>query len=142
MASPSPLLSNIAYASTATSDPPVIATTTATSSIADLIALKSFAAGLGATSTKRLEAIALCESGDTQFNSDGTPYRGIVNSSDVGIFQINLYYNPYNVVKGEGYDIYTIDGNVGYGIEMFIWHGSEPWGASKSCWSKNVPGWP
>lgn len=96
-----------------------------------------FASGLATSSEIRLQSIAECESSHRQFNASGTPLLGIVNSSDIGIFQINLDLNPLKVVKDKlGFDLSTLEGNIQYAILLYKQNGTQPWSASKNCWSK------
>lgn len=73
--------------------------------------------------------IAECESELKQFNSDGSILRGIINSKDVGVFQINEFYHPNQ-------DIYTAEGNIKYAVSLMVKDGLSAWNWSKNCWSK------
>ena len=63
--------------------------------------------------TPILAEIAKCESTFRQFYPDGTIVRGRVNKADIGVMQINTYYHGESAEK-LGFDIYSIDGNLGY----------------------------
>jgi hypothetical protein len=78
--------------------------------------------------------IAFCESRLTQFDSDGKVLRGKQNPQDVGIFQINEKYH-LEASQKLGYDIYTTEGNIAYGLYLLKKEGSRPWAWSKSCWN-------
>lgn len=77
--------------------------------------------------------ISWCESKDRQFNDDGTVYRGVINSEDVGKYQINEHYHLLAAQK-MGIDIYTEDGNEQYAMVLYNAHGTRDWNASRSCW--------
>jgi hypothetical protein len=81
--------------------------------------------------------VARCESAFRQFGKDGKVIRGLVNPKDVGIMQIN---EEYHLAKSKslGYDIYTVDGNLGYAKYMYENQGASPWLASSKCWSKSI----
>lgn len=86
--------------------------------------------------TPILAEIARCESTFRQFDSDGNVIRGIVNKGDIGIMQINKYYHEEDAAK-LGFDIYTIDGNLGYGRYLYQKYGSDPWSSSSKCWKQD-----
>ena len=81
--------------------------------------------------------IAKCESSLRQFNPQGEVLRGVVNSLDVGIFQLNEYYHLAES-KSRGYDIYTTEGNIEYAMHLLETQGTEPWNWSKPCWGEKV----
>lgn len=90
------------------------------------------------------QAIAFCESTTRQYDEnklaeDGTPrvLRGVVNSADVGIFQINEKYHLERS-KSMGYNIYTSEGNIDYAIWLLKNEGSKHWKASEPCWGSKV----
>ena len=78
-------------------------------------------------------AVARCESRFRQYNADGTVLRGKENSKDLGVFQINEYWNGADA-KRRGFDLKTTEGNIGYARVMYKEQGLKPWGASRSCW--------
>lgn len=82
-----------------------------------------------------LEEIARCESGGRQFKENGEVIRGVINSQDVGKFQIN---EKYHLAKSKelGMDIYTEQGNTAYALWLYKNQGTTPWNWSKGCWSK------
>ena len=84
-----------------------------------------------------LEAIATCESHNTQFNDDGTVYRGKVNPKDVGVMQINERFHLKRS-KQLGYNIYTLEGNLAYAKELYQEQGVAPWSASAFCWGRTA----
>lgn len=87
---------------------------------------------------QRLQAIAYCESQDRQFNSDGTLLRGIVDNDDTGVFQINRHFHPYKTAVNNGFDYDTTDGNIDFALDLYKSAGTEPWNASRSCWTQSL----
>ena len=81
-----------------------------------------------------LERIASCESGNKQFNPDGTVLRGKINSHDIGKFQINEIYHAEKA-KELGFDIFTESGNTKMALWLYKNQGTKPWLCSKSCWT-------
>lgn len=81
----------------------------------------------------QMREIARCESSMRQFNKDGTVLRGHVNPKDVGMFQINEYYHLKDSQR-LGYNIYTLEGNIGYAKHLVETQGYRPWSASQACW--------
>lgn len=80
-----------------------------------------------------LKKIAWCESRNRQFNPDGTVLRGVVNSQDVGKYQINEYYH-LRASQALGMDILTLNGNTAYAEHLYKTQGSKPWNWSNHCW--------
>ena len=81
--------------------------------------------------------IARCESHFRQLDKDGEIHRGQVNSSDVGVMQINEHYHLDTSVR-EDYDIYTLKGNTAYARDLYERQGTQPWSSSKPCWGKSL----
>lgn len=81
-------------------------------------------------------AVAKCESTLRHFNSNGNVLRGRAVSSDIGVMQINEYFHG---TRSEqlGYDIYTLEGNLGYARYLYEQYGLQPWSASKPCWNNS-----
>jgi hypothetical protein len=79
-----------------------------------------------------MTAIAKCESGPRQFESDGTPLLGGTGTM-VGVFQMdeNLYYSKALAL---GFNIDTLAGNLGYASYLYGEEGTEPWISSFGCW--------
>ncbi len=104
-------------------------------SIPEFIELESRKAGIDPNLATK---IAFCESTHRQFK-EGTdiPLRGIVNSRDVGVFQIN---ERFHLQKSQdlGFDIYTLEGNVGYALWLLGQEGSRHWNASRPCWGRVI----
>ena len=83
--------------------------------------------------TPIMQKIAYCESRNRQFDTDGSVIRGVVNSKDVGIFQINEKYHLSDSQK-MGINIHTIDGNMEYAKYLYEKQGTRPWSSSRPCW--------
>ena len=81
--------------------------------------------------------IARCESKFRQFNADGTVLRGGWNNGMVGVFQ---FFESIHVgsALARGYDLSTLEGNLGYAKHLYASSGTTPWNSAKSCWSKSV----
>lgn len=56
---------------------------------------------------------------------------------DIGLMQINTYFH-LNTSKKLGYDIFSLDGNMAYAKWLYEKQGTQPWSASKPCWSKTI----
>lgn len=85
--------------------------------------------------TPILAEVAKCESTFRHFDTKGKILRGIENSEDVGVMQINEYYHKENAVN-LGYDIYSLEGNLGYAKWLYGRYGASPWVHSSKCWGK------
>lgn len=82
-----------------------------------------------------LEKIALCESGNRQFDADGNIVRGKLNPNDIGKYQISIHY--WQLKANElGFDIFTEEGNEKMARWIFDHYGTSPWNWSKNCWNK------
>ena len=77
--------------------------------------------------------VAKCESEFRQFGKNGDIIRGKVNSSDVGVMQINEYYHG-DTADRLGINLYTLEGNIDYATYLFEKEGTNPWLASSKCW--------
>lgn len=87
-----------------------------------------------------LADVAYCESRYRQFNNKtGEVFRGIENTKDVGILQINEYYHKERATK-LGFDLHTKEGNMGYAKLLYLEKGAQPWFASSPCWKKTAEG--
>lgn len=78
--------------------------------------------------------IAFCESSFRQNGKDGEVLRGNVIAKDVGVMQIN---ERFHAAQAEtlGYDIYTLEGNMGYAKWLYKKEGARPWMSSSKCWT-------
>ena len=81
-----------------------------------------------------LAKVAQCESEFRQFDANGEVLRGIANSFDVGVMQINEKYHLERS-KGMNMNIYSTIGNLEYARALYNDSGTAPWSASKPCWS-------
>ncbi|MDB5224790.1 MAG: hypothetical protein JWO43_412 [Candidatus Adlerbacteria bacterium] len=84
-----------------------------------------------------MAAIAYCESRNRQYDTDGSIFRGIVNSKDVGVMQINEYYHSDTAAK-LGLDLFTLQGNTAYARYLYEKEGVQPWSSSQPCWGKTA----
>ena len=77
--------------------------------------------------------IARCESNFRQFTDAGNVLRGGDSGGMVGVFQFfeSIHAAP---AKALGYDIATLEGNLGYAKQMYKNEGTTPWNPAKSCW--------
>lgn len=78
--------------------------------------------------------VAECESTFRHFEVSGEVLRGRAVSSDVGVMQVNEYYH-LDRSRSLGYDIHTLEGNLGYARFLYEEQGLQPWSASRPCWS-------
>ncbi|MEK7462177.1 MAG: hypothetical protein AAB618_01225 [Patescibacteria group bacterium] len=78
--------------------------------------------------------IARCESAFRQFTDAGNVLRGGDSGGMVGVFQFfeSIHAAP---AKALGYDITTLEGNLGYAKQMYKSEGTTPWNPAKSCWN-------
>ena len=83
-----------------------------------------------------LKRICTCESNLTHYeNADGAVLRGRVNYRDVGICQINEFYQKGRIERF-GFDIYTPEGNIAFAKALFNEMGTVPWESSRACWER------
>lgn len=80
-----------------------------------------------------LAEIAKCESRYRQYTTHGEVLRGRAVKQDVGVMQINETYHLETSEK-LGYNIYTLDGNLAYGLYLYEKQGVQPWRSSDACW--------
>lgn len=78
--------------------------------------------------------VARCESGFRQTLADGSVLRGVVDSADTGVMQINKRYHE-KAAASLGLDLDDIAGNLAYARHLYEKQGTQPWNASASCWS-------
>lgn len=77
--------------------------------------------------------IARCESKFRQYTDGGNPLRGGYGNGMVGVFQF------YESVHAEGalalgFDLTTLEGNIGYARHVYGQSGTDPWNSSFYCW--------
>ncbi len=77
--------------------------------------------------------IARCESNFRQFTDAGNVLRGGDNGGMVGVFQFfeNIHAAP---AKTLGFDITTLEGNLGYAKHIYRTESTTPWNPAKDCW--------
>ena len=80
------------------------------------------------------QRIALCESSGIHYTRNGLVLRGKRNPNDIGIMQINTEYHGESAER-LGYDLLTVSGNIGYAKHLLKMQNTQPWNASKHCWS-------
>jgi hypothetical protein len=85
--------------------------------------------------TPILAEIARCESTFRQYDRSGQALRGMVNSDDIGVMQINKYYHEEDAKK-LGLNIYTLQGNIEFAKVLYGKYGDKPWVHSSPCWKK------
>jgi hypothetical protein len=81
-------------------------------------------------------AIAKCESGPRQFNSDGTPLMGGTGTMG-GVFQFDETVHHTKALS-LGFDINTLAGNLAYARYLYGASGTNPWISSFGCWRDDV----
>jgi len=82
--------------------------------------------------------VARCESTFRHINpTTGNVLRGRVNSSDVGVMQINTYYHNQTAER-LGLDLLDIDDNLAYARYLYEREGTQPWSASRPCWGPQL----
>lgn len=77
--------------------------------------------------------IAKCESRFRQYEKDGTVLKNREGSSATGVFQIMASVHRKNAAN-LGYDINTLEGNIGYAQYLYELNGTRDWEASRLCW--------
>lgn len=82
-----------------------------------------------------MAAIAHCESGDRQYDSNGLP---LFNPTDtvVGVFQESVAHMP--AALSMGWDITTLPGNLAYANYLYQQDGIDPWLDSYGCWGSTT----
>ncbi len=80
-----------------------------------------------------LVKVAKCESHFRQVDGNGEVLRGIANSFDVGVMQINEKYHLERS-QNMGVNIHSLAGNLEYARALYNDSGTAPWSASKPCW--------
>lgn len=73
--------------------------------------------------------IARCESNFRQFTDNGSVLRGGAGGGMVGVFQFYVEVH-INAAIGLGFDINTLEGNLGYARHLYQSSGTRPW---QSC---------
>lgn len=70
----------------------------------------------------------------TQYDKDGNVLHGKKNPDDIGMCQINQFWNGKEATE-HGWDIYTEQGNIRMANYLYETQGTTPWNSSSSCWS-------
>jgi hypothetical protein len=72
--------------------------------------------------------IARCESNFRQFTDGGTVFRGGVGGGMIGVFQ---FYEAIHKTPAlaRGFDLATLEGNIGYAQHVYKQSGTQPWSA-------------
>ncbi len=84
-----------------------------------------------------LAEVAKCESTYRHYKKDGTVIRGLVNSDDIGVMQINEKYHADRAEK-LGFDIYNLEDNLAYAKWLYEKEGLKPWKSSSKCWVNSL----
>jgi hypothetical protein len=74
--------------------------------------------------------IARCESKFRQFTDSGNVLR---SAGMIGVFQ---FFESIHTTGASalGFDLATLEGNLGYAKHVYDTQGTTPWGGSKDCW--------
>lgn len=82
-----------------------------------------------------LAEVARCESQFRHYDKNGNIIRGIANTKDVGVMQINEKYHG-DTAETLDLDIYSLDGNLEYAKYLYEKEGTAPWRSSAKCWNR------
>ncbi len=80
--------------------------------------------------------IARCESSFNQYDRNGNVLKN-PHSTAKGAFQIMESLHTAKAAN-LGYDILTLEGNMGYARYLYNQQGTTPWNASKHCWGNTL----
>ena len=105
-------------------------TTTATTSVAVEKRVREYFADIPV-----MIEIAKCESKFRQFNDSGTVLRGGSGGGMVGVFQFFESIHTKGA-KELGFDLATVEGNLGYAKHVYLQQGAIPW---RECIPKVIP---
>ncbi len=126
-----PITANTAYATDATA-------TSTTLTVADTTPLNLEAyVREYYKETPVLAEIAKCESEFRHYDKSGNVLHGTADPRDIGVMQINQFYHG-DEAKRLGFDISTVEGNLGYAKYIYSKQGVEPWSHSAACWNKTA----
>ena len=87
--------------------------------------------------TPILSEVARCESQFRHFGKNGNIIRGMINTKDVGVMQINEEYHREKA-KTLGLDIYSLEGNLAYAQYLYEKEGTKPWQSSVKCLNREL----
>lgn len=78
--------------------------------------------------------IARCESKFRQFTDNGSVLRGGAGGGMVGVFQ---FYEQIHIAPALtlGFDLTTLEGNLGYARHLYNTSGTTPWQSAMACWN-------
>lgn len=82
-------------------------------------------------------AVAQCESKFRQYTDSGNVFYGGYGGHMVGVFQVYSLVHQ-NAAATLGYDITTLEGNIGYARHLYNTQGLTPWNSSRTCWETVV----
>jgi hypothetical protein len=121
-----------------------VATTTATSTeqasprpVHDAVAVEARVREFFADIPVMVE-IARCESKFRQYADSGNVLRGGLGNAMLGVFQFNepIHKSGASLL---GFDIETLEGNLGYARHLYNVSGTNPWNSSFACWEVALP---
>ena len=81
--------------------------------------------------------VARCESHFRHTLADGSILRGVVDSADTGVMQINKRYHQATATR-LGLDLHDIYDNMAYARYLYDNQGVQPWNASAPCWKQTL----
>lgn len=81
--------------------------------------------------------VARCESHFRHTLADGSVLRGVVDSADTGVMQINKRYHSATA-SALGLNLDDIYDNMAYARYLYEKQGVQPWSASSPCWGQTL----
>jgi hypothetical protein len=81
--------------------------------------------------------VARCESHFRHTLADGSILRGVVDSADTGVMQINKRYHAA-AAAALGLNLDDIYDNMAYARHLYEKQGTQPWKASAPCWNQTL----
>jgi hypothetical protein len=78
--------------------------------------------------------VARCESTFRHTLADGSVLRGVVDSADTGVMQINKRYHE-RTAAAMGLDLEDLADNLAYARHLYEEQGTQPWNSSSPCWN-------
>ena len=81
--------------------------------------------------------VARCESHFRHTLADGSILRGVVDSADTGVMQINKRYHSA-AANALGLNLDDIYENMAYARHLYEKQGVQPWSASAPCWNQTL----
>lgn len=82
-------------------------------------------------------AVAKCESRFRHYDANGNVLKNRQGTSATGVLQIMASYHR-EAARDLGYDIDTLEGNLGYARHLYESNGTRDWEASRSCWGSSI----